>query len=186
MSAVVPGPFNDGHDFHEVDAIAIAVANSLHPADYLLAVVATTQLREDMMVAIQSNELRAFRPGPVPSSPSWKPRPDERVVWVQDADAEAWLRGRKLSLFGTAPSAEVSQTESKEMRQARRLDRYEELGGRRRPGPGGGWKASGKRGALATLAREEAGKPYSDVRDMARDLDAEAARRRAGQAMPRG
>lgn len=82
----------------------------------------------------------------------------------------------------------VPTTESSDERQSRRLDRLQSLGGGRVAKAGGGWKASGKRGALAALAREEvaAGKPYSDVRDVARDLDREADRRRASRAMPRG
>ncbi len=81
--------------------------------------------------------------------------------------------------------AAVAPTSSGD-RQHVRFERYLTLGGIRVPKAGGGWKASGVRGALAALAREEtvAGHQYNDVRDVARDLDAEADRRRAGRTMP--
>ena len=100
-----------------------------------------------------------------------------------------------LVMEGFAPQAAseaedpvlTRKPENHDERQSRRLDRYRALGGERVPNGGGGWKASGERGALARLAREEAiaEHPYSDVRDVARDLNAEVDRRRAGQAMPR-
>jgi len=78
--------------------------------------------------------------------------------------------------------------ETREERQRRRFDRYGELGGIRVAQQGGGWRAGGTRGALAALSREEAaaGRPWNNVRDVARDLDDEAERRRADRAMPRG
>ena len=72
--------------------------------------------------------------------------------------------------------------ESEEERQRRRFDLYVEMGATRVPKKGGGWKQLGPRGALKRLAELEkaAGRPYSDQRDVGRDLDAEAQRRRGG------
>lgn len=107
----MPRPFDDGRDFHEVEAIAQAAAARLHPADYLAAVVAARVLRADMLAAIQSGELAAHRAGAVPAPPSWRPSPNERVVWVRDADAEVWLRARGLGFGGeTAPAAQAAGT----------------------------------------------------------------------------
>ena len=87
---------------------------------------------------------------------------------------------------GVAPRA--GPEEERDDRQRRRFDRYRALGADRVQEADGTWKASGSRGALAALAREEAaaGRPYHDPRDVSRDLDAEADRRRASRAMPRG
>jgi len=77
------------------------------------------------------------------------------------------------------------EKEDRETRQRRRFDRFSELGGKRPVVPG---QRAGKHGALAELAREEkeAGRSYSDQRDVAKDLDAEVERRRFEGTLPRG
>ncbi len=84
-------------------------------------------------------------------------------------------------------SAFVTGLEASDVREDRRLARLQEHGGDRVRN-GAGWKATGKRGALARLVEEEAaaGRPYSDERDVRRDLDAAAERRHAGRTMPKG
>ena len=104
------------------------------------------------------------------------------------AIADSASRGEHddLSKAPTSPPEVASVKETNEDRQDRRLARLQELGSDRVTS-GAGWKASGRRGALAKLAAEEAaaGRPYSDVRDVARDLDKAAERRHANRTMPR-
>ena len=124
--------------------------------------------------------------------------------WTVGAEVQRkWRQALKLAIehselttvdaLSGLPTAPVrtelgAAAEQRDERQRRRFDRLRDLGGDRSPNYGGGWKASGTHGALAALAREEAGlgHPYSDVRDVARDLDAEADRRKGSRLMPRG
>lgn len=111
--------------------------------------------------------------------------PQERSeAWRKQRE---WQRAIVRQLLGMGKERpRASPREAKEDRQSRRLDRLNALGGSRVPKLGGGWKAGGTSGALIRLAEEEAaaGRPYSDVRDVARDLNAEAERRRTLQTLP--
>lgn len=168
--------------------VAEMAADDPAVAKWLIGADVHRQWRRILVQAIEQCELcpidaltglpLAPRPAPTDLGKKWTP---ERI-------AEARARAAGYLSEGTAAPSTARGSESRDERRRRRLDRLQALGGDRSLKPGGGWKASGTRGALAALAREEAdaGRPYSDERDVRRDLDAEAERRRAGRTMPRG
>jgi len=85
------------------------------------------------------------------------PQPLELPVWFP-----------RTRVDGQAPTA---AKESPVVRQSRRAARLAELGARMEES-GGGWKVSGKRGAMMSLVREEAsaGRPMADRKNVREDL----------------
>ena len=92
-----------------VSEAAKAIALQLHPTDYLAQAAFADALEEDMVRAIRSGALRAYSPR---LKGYWNPPESERVLWVKDADADAWFasQGRPYRLQPEGPASQAEPT----------------------------------------------------------------------------
>lgn len=148
--------------------------------------VAGFDKRESEYVAVASVRERA-----VEDHYPWPEQTYRQLMGLNEPDAEeagpapARSHGAQMASQSSLSSMafDGAVVELPKVRQDRRLNRYEELGGKL-VRHGNGWISdqSGARGALAKLIKEEAGarRPMSDKTDVRKDLAAAAERRSTG------
>lgn len=112
------------------------------------------------------------------------PLPSEQSK--DDTEPTPGLRDSDRHSDSSPVSDPQSTEEAPAARQCRRFERLKKLGGERK-WLDGRWQAGGRRGALAALAREElaAGRPMAGDKEVRKDVDAEAERRRSSSALPK-
>jgi len=119
------------------------------------------------------------------------PQPSRAELVATFDDLNAWLEAGgvpyRLHEHDAQTVAPAAEKESSEDRERRRYEAFLGIGGKVGPFPDFNLRA-GKHGALADLARLEkvAGRPRSDARYVAKDIKAEAERRRSKKALPGG
>lgn len=201
------------HDALTLAAAAAKIAQCAHDSLPSTLEPSSAPVWERLRAAAESGALRTRHPETllVEDFAAW-PDPARGALVCTLSDLNAWLEreGVPYRLPSERPqeASEEAQSghfgsnadagspaqvphaasESDEERQRRRYERLTALGGGRVRNDAGGWKASGMRGALAELVREEkaAGRTWSDNKDVRFDLNEEAQRRSLRLALPGG